>query len=131
MIRSTIATVACVLLATLSTLVTGSGCYKCVDAECSNVPPINPQPPDWPSQELDVVEAVPDGSPEATASPCGRACVTFRRLQCPEGEPNDSGASCYRVCVHGARLRKVPAACWAAATSVAALRACGKVRCIP
>lgn len=102
-------------------------CYKCVDEQCSNLPPVEP---DYPAAGGQVSEE-PEGSPAALESPCGKACQTFERLHCPEAKPSDNGVSCYRVCVKAARLRSIPAACWAAAPTVEALKACGGVRCVP
>lgn len=101
-------------------------CYECKDAQCSNVPPVEP---DYPPSG-GVVEVFPDGSEAAASSPCGRACETFRALGCSEGEPTPkTQTSCYRTCLHAASLRKLPAGCWARAKTKEELRACGQVRC--
>ncbi len=107
-------------------------CALAAVAACKLPVPV-PQPPDasdYPSDGGAVTEE-PEGSPAALSSPCGKACKTFERLKCPEAKPSDTGVSCYQVCLKGARLRKIPSACWAAAQSVSALRACGGVRCVP
>ena len=104
------------------------GCYKCADAQCSNLPPVSP---DYPAG-TDIVIAYPDDSPEAAASPCARACANLLRLGCPEGGVTKSGASCYRGCTHMVQLRRVPIACWSGADSIDHLRACGpELRCVP
>ena len=106
-----------------------AGCYKCVDAQCSNVPPIDPAPPDWPVG--DIIETHPDGSEAAASSPCGRSCANWKKLHCPEAEPAEGGATCYRVCVKRASLVRIPSACWSTAKDVVTLRACGGIRCVP
>lgn len=104
-------------------------CYKCVDAQCSNVPPIDPVPPDWPQGEL--VETFPDDSPQAVSSPCGLSCANWKKLDCPESKPTSEGVSCYRQCVKRATLIRIPSKCWIEAKTVAALRSCGGIRCVP
>lgn len=130
MFRHAIAFLIIAAMAFAGTLLGGSGCYRCDGPDCSNLPPINPVPPDWPASPDDAVEVVPESSVEAASSPCGRSCANFKRLGCPEAEPSSTGVSCYRVCVHGSALRRIPSACWASAASVDALRACGRIRCI-
>lgn len=93
--------------------------------------PVEPMPPDWyPAAGTPLVVEV-DGSPSAEQSPCGRACASLRRLGCPEGQPSRKGVSCYRTCLEMASLERIPAECWASAGTVADLRACGRVRCVP
>ncbi len=105
--------------------------YVCVGSLVAACKLMNPAPvePDYPDSGPFAEE--PEGSPAALSSPCGKACQTFERLHCPEAKPSDNGVSCYRVCLKAAKLRKTPAACWAAAPTVDALRACGGVRCVP
>jgi hypothetical protein len=108
-----------------------AACYECKDPQCSNVPPVDPVPPDWypPAGGNIVVET--DGSDAAASSPCGRACDNLRRLGCPEGRGSDGGVSCYRICLKQASLERIPASCWAGASNVTTLRACGRIRCAP
>lgn len=111
-------------------------CYKCADKECSNVPPVEPNYPanaqagDWPAPGEPVVAEAED-SPAAVTSPCGRSCLNWKRLGCPEANPSASGLSCYRVCTTRASLIRIPSKCWSEAQTVAALRACGGIRCVP
>lgn len=92
-------------------------------------PPVDPVPPDWPASPGDA-ELHEDGSSQAAASPCGRACENFRRVGCSDGQPTSAGVTCYRACVLRARLVRIPSRCWASAASVDAVRACGGVRCL-
>lgn len=110
--------------------------YVCAPAVAAcvlhNPVPVQPEYPagEYPPDGGSATEE-PEGSSAALTSPCGRACTAFSRLGCPEGRPSDNGVSCYRVCVKTAKVKKLPAACWAGASSVAALRACGGIRCVP
>lgn len=68
-----------------------------------------------------VGDAAPDGGS------CAAACETLRGLGCPEGRaPN-----CVEVCNHAeaTRLTELHPGCLTAATSKAAVRACGGVAC--
>ncbi len=104
--------------------------YVVAACTLTNPMPVPPDAAEYPS-DGGVVSEEPEGSPAALSSPCGRACKAFTRLGCPEAKPSASGVSCYQVCLRGARLRSIPVACWAAAPTVDALRACGGVRCVP
>lgn len=67
-----------------------------------------------------------ENSPEA----CELACERLRSLGCPEGSGSLSGESCMRVCLRASTLRALPVSCWAEASTVAAARACGSLRCL-
>jgi hypothetical protein len=96
--------------------------------------PLGPHPapvdPDYPA-DATIVETFPEDSAQALSSPCGKACSTLLRLGCPEGSPSATGVTCYRTCVRMTSLRRIPATCWASAETVAQLRLCGGVRCVP
>lgn len=79
------------------------------------VEPDYPPPPPW-------MADVPAG--------CASACSNLRTLDCPEGKGAMSGETCERVCVRANELRPLPVACWAAATTVAAAKGCGSLRCV-
>lgn len=76
-----------------------------------------------------VIEVFPDGSKEANASPCGKACANLARVPCKEGSTR-AGVSCYRGCLEMASHQKIPTLCWSLAESQAAVRACGGLRCL-
>lgn len=63
-------------------------------------------------------------------TPQGRACETLKALGCPEGSPSRSGLTCVEAWVKLEELRDMPSACVEAAQTVAAVRACGGVRCL-
>lgn len=107
-----------------------AGCYKCIDPQCSNVPPIDPAPPDWYPPPGAPIEVLRDDSLEAATSPCGRACANLKQLGCSEGDGSQT-VSCYRICLRQASLSRIPAECWASAHNVQSLRACGLIRCVP
>ena len=69
-----------------------------------------------------------DGTPEADASPCGRACENLRAILCSDGFPY-KGITCFRACMTMATQQRVPTKCWSNATSLEAARACGGLRC--
>ena len=104
------------------------GCYKCVDAQCSNLPPVEP---DYPGSDGHIDLETDDGTVDGISSLPGRACERLRAVGCPEGMPNARGTSCYRVIVRAARLQRLPLSCIASAGSQDAVRACGFVRCKP
>lgn len=101
-----------------------------LEAACSSSPQPSPVPPnadpngDYPPPG-GVVEVFADGSPQALASPCGRACTNLSAIGCPEGQLR----SCYRGCVSQATQVRVPATCWAEAKTKEQARACGLLRC--
>lgn len=84
---------------------------------------------DYPVPPENLVEELPEGSPQGLSSPCGKACENLRRVPCREGFPTREGVTCYRGCLSMARHQRVPASCWAAASSPAEARACGGLRC--
>ncbi len=100
MIRST-ALVAALLLA-------GPGC------------PPSPEPPD--AAPLDAAKPPGPVSPASAA-----ACAQMASLGCREGAAGDCGVTLDHVMA--SRLTRIDAACLAAATSKAAVRACGGVVC--
>jgi hypothetical protein len=93
-----------------------------------------PLPPsvdgDYPARG-EYVEVFPDNSVEAASSPCGRACARLSQLGCPESNTNQRGATCYQVCTKAAHVQRLPLSCVSRSTSVAEVRACGFVRCVP
>lgn len=95
-----------------------AACYRDNDP---NLPPVYG---DYPANRLPP-ELLPDGSPEAASSPCGKACANLKALACPEGLAD----SCYRGCVKQASLMKIPATCWTDAKDQPTARACGGLRC--
>jgi hypothetical protein len=112
-----------------------ASCYECKssDPQCRALPdyqPIGPAPGpgDYPGPD-GLLTAEPDGSEAAAASPCGRSCKRISELGCEEGQTSPKGTTCFRACQHMASLRRVPAECWAHASTVDVLRACGGVRC--
>lgn len=117
------------LISILVVSLTLLGCYECKDAQCSNVPPVDPVPPDWYPRASEPLVIETDGSEAAAKSPCGRACENLKRIGCPEGE-STSNVTCYRACIAMASKSRIPAACWASAKSQEAARACGRgLRC--
>ena len=74
-----------------------------------------------------VVEVFADGSPQALASPCGKACTNLDAIGCPEGALKN----CYRGCVTAATHVRVPTGCWAGARTREEARWCGLLRCVP
>lgn len=100
-----------VLAAALAALVVGCP----LSDRQTPVEPDYPPPPPW-------MADVPAG--------CSSACSNLRTLDCPEGKGSMSGETCERVCIRANELRPLPLACWAAATTVAAAKGCGSLRCV-
>lgn len=82
----------------------------------------------------------PDAGPladrDGPGTELGAACAKLRALGCPEGSPTD-GRTCFESLERANRIALVPASCIAAASDVAAVKACGNptlnttVRCVP
>lgn len=93
----------------------------CRQAECPQRPPTTDDggAPDAPAE--------PDGVERA----CGNACAQLAQLGCPEANPNPGGEGCYTVCAKAEASRKftLKPGCLSAAKTIAAVRACGTVRC--
>ena len=62
-----------------------------------------------------------------SASDCSRACLHLRDLGCPEGTSTHCPAACQTM----VDLSSADSVCWLDAGTVAAVQACGGVRCIP
>ena len=94
-------------------------CYR------DNDPKLPPVEPDYPAAGQLPPIAYAEGSAEAEASPCGKACANLKEIPCPEG----LSKACYRACVKQASLERVPITCWTHAKTPAEARECGLVRC--
>lgn len=83
---------------------------------------------------LALVACLPTPAPappvDGEATPEG-ACANLERLECPEAEPATNGVTCPEVLRKMARLLDPKLACVAHAGDIAAVRACGTVRCRP
>lgn len=91
----------------------------CRQAECPQRPP--------PADDGGVDAPEPEGVERA----CGNACAQLAQLGCPEANPNPGGEGCYAVCAKAEATKKftLKPACLTAAKTIAAVRACGTVRC--
>lgn len=107
------------------TLAAFLGCAPCDGPSCPHTPPV--------PLDGDASAWVP--RPDAACdSLCACACLDWKRLSCPEAEPTAKGVSCLDTCVLRSaiiRTSNAQSLCWSKAKSVAALQACGGVRCIP
>lgn len=89
-----------------------------------------------PPSPATVVDAGDGSAPPPTATvvdstSCAPACANLTKLGCPEGNPPAGvGAACITTCQKAqAGGFDMKPACLAAATSVAAVQACGSVAC--